>query len=265
MVKKFYLQLSRAMLSMKTSSKIFLIFLCGLLFLCEGCGTTGKTRIKKTTIIKKDGVFHTVKEGQTIYRIAVAYGADPDILLNVNGISDPTTIKAGQVIFIPGAKELLEVPATPSEEKKKAAEPSDKKFWAKRSGNAKNAVIRKGYFNWPMRGKISSGFGLRNGVPHDGVDIAEDKGTIIRAAAPGKVIFSDWGPTGYGNIVIIKHDDHLTTIYAHNHKNLVAKDKIVKQGEKIALLGETGRSTGPHLHFEVRYDREPVDPLNYLP
>lgn len=251
---------------MKTSSKIFLLFLCGLLFLCEGCGTTGKTRIRKTTIIKKDGIYHTIKEGQTIYRIALAYEADPDILLKINGINDPTTIKEGQEIFIPGAKALREVPAAaPPEEKKNTGGPLRKKVWAKRSGNAKNAVIKKGFFDWPVRGKISSKFGLRNGVPHDGVDISENKGTIIRAAAPGKVIFSDWGPTGYGNIVIIKHDDHLTTIYAHNHKNLVTKDKVVKQGDKIALLGETGRATGPHLHFEVRYDREPVDPLNYLP
>lgn len=250
---------------MKTFSKIFLVFLSGVILFTAGCGATGKTKIKRTTIIKKDGVFHTIKEGQTIYRIAVAYKTDPDVLLKVNGISDPTTIKAGQKIFIPGAKSELRVePAAPTA-KKTTEGSASKKVWAKKSGKDKNINIPKDFFRWPVRGKIASRFGVRNGTPHDGLDIAEKKGSLIRAAASGTVIFSDWGPTGYGNIVIIKHNDHLVSVYAHNHKNLVSKDTIVKQGDKIALLGETGRATGPHLHFEIRYDREPVDPLHYLP
>ena len=78
------------------------------------------------------------------------------------------------------------------------------------------------------------------------------------------MVFSGWGPTGYGKMVIIKHQHHLTTLYAHNSKLIHKKGSRVKQGQKISLMGSTGRSTGPHLHFEVRNDTHPKDPIKYL-
>lgn len=106
---------------------------------------------------------------------------------------------------------------------------------------------------------------MRRGSHHDGIDIAARKGTPIHAAAGGRVIFSGWGPKGYGRIVIIKHPNHLVTVYAHTSRNWVKKNMHVKQRQKIASVGSTGRSTGPHLHFEVRNDTHPRNPLLYLP
>jgi murein DD-endopeptidase MepM/ murein hydrolase activator NlpD len=117
---------------------------------------------------------------------------------------------------------------------------------------------------WPLKGILTSRFGRRHGRNHEGIDIGAKKGTPIRAAAAGKVVFSGWGPTGYGKMVIIKHAGHLTTVYAHNDKNWVKKNMQVKKGQLIAAVGSTGRSSGPHLHFEVRNDTHAKNPLNYL-
>ncbi|OGV97256.1 MAG: hypothetical protein A3I04_01845 [Nitrospinae bacterium RIFCSPLOWO2_02_FULL_39_110] len=124
--------------------------------------------------------------------------------------------------------------------------------------------VEKGYFIWPVKGNLTSGFGFRSKGKHDGIDISAPKGRVIIASASGKIIFSGWGPTGYGKIVIIKHSKKYVTVYAHNYKNLVEKGQSVRKGEKIALVGSTGRATGPHLHFELRINRIPVDPLPYL-
>ena len=122
----------------------------------------------------------------------------------------------------------------------------------------------KNYLRWPVKGTLTSTFGRRGGRKHDGIDIGASKGTPVYAAADGKVVFSDWGPTGYGLMIIIKHEHHLTTVYAHNSKNWVRKNAWVKRGQKVASVGGTGRSTGPHLHFEVRNDTHPRNPLKYL-
>ena len=121
----------------------------------------------------------------------------------------------------------------------------------------------------PDIGVVSSGFGPRrdpfDGVTrmHDGVDIAVPAGTPIAAAAGGKVIFSG-AAGGYGNMVEIAHDNGLVTRYAHTAANLVTVGDAVKLGQSIALVGNTGRSTGAHLHFEVRRDGKPVDPATLL-
>ena len=100
---------------------------------------------------------------------------------------------------------------------------------------------------------------------HQGIDIGGPAGTPIRAAEDGIVIFSDRGPGGYGVMVIVRHANGFHSIYAHNEKNLVKKGQKVRQGEAIALVGRTGRASGPHLHFEIRNRTVPKDPLFYLP
>lgn len=125
--------------------------------------------------------------------------------------------------------------------------------------------VERGYFIWPLKGIITSGFGFRSKSRHDGIDISAPKETKIASSASGKVIFSGWGPTGYGKIVIIKHSKKYVTVYAHNHKNFVKTGRSVGKGEKIASVGSTGRATGPHLHFELRVNKIPVDPLPFLP
>jgi flagellar protein FlgJ len=121
----------------------------------------------------------------------------------------------------------------------------------------------------PVKGRISSPFGERNDPftgnsrQHKGLDIAAPAGTKVSAAASGTVAFSGWKP-GYGNTVIIEHGDGYETRYAHNSDLTVRKGDTVTAGDTIAKVGSTGRSTGPHLHFELRQDGSPVDPGKYL-
>jgi murein DD-endopeptidase MepM/ murein hydrolase activator NlpD len=123
---------------------------------------------------------------------------------------------------------------------------------------------------WPIHsGYISSKFGYRRHPIggrtrfHTGVDFASKRGTPVLATADGVVVFSGWR-SGYGRLVEVRHMDGLVTRYAHNRKNLVKQGQMVKKGQTIAKLGSTGRSTGPHVHFEVRVEGEAVNPLKYV-
>ncbi len=207
------------------------------------------------------GVYHAVKSGQTLYRIASVYDIDLEKLKRINGISDPSKLQVGRRLWIPGALRVLDVSPTAkilTSKKKKGARPKVKKVSL--------GKLRDNFFVWPVqKGTITSKYGIRGRRHHDGIDIANRKGTPIYASASGKVVFSGNGPTGYGLMVIIKHDNGLMSVYAHNSAIHVGRGLKVKQGQKIALMGSTGRSTGPHLHFEIRNDTQTVNPLKYLP
>jgi murein DD-endopeptidase MepM/ murein hydrolase activator NlpD len=116
---------------------------------------------------------------------------------------------------------------------------------------------------WPVNGPVTSGFGVRWGRMHTGIDIAVPAGTPVRASAAGVVVYAGW-MSGYGNLVAIDHGGGLATAYAHNSSLLVTVGQHVSQGDVISLAGSTGHSTGPHVHFEVRVNGVPVDPLGYL-
>lgn len=119
---------------------------------------------------------------------------------------------------------------------------------------------------WPVQGTVSSGYGPRWGRMHRGIDIAAPTGTPVVAAASGVVSYSGWHNGGYGNLVDIKHPDGSLTRYAHNSQVLVQQGQKVEQGQLIALVGSTGRSTGPHSHFEIHAPGEgAIDPMAFLP
>uniref|UniRef100_A0A7V3ZH88 Peptidase M23 n=1 Tax=Dictyoglomus thermophilum TaxID=14 RepID=A0A7V3ZH88_DICTH len=129
---------------------------------------------------------------------------------------------------------------------------------------------QKGRLSWPVIGSITSGFGMRRhpilgGAPlfHTGVDIAASYGTPVRAAASGRIIFAGWYG-GYGNMVIIDHGGKISTVYGHLSKIVVRVGEEIAEGDIIGYVGTTGLSTGPHLHFEVRVNGDPVDPLSWL-
>ncbi|MGB3654182.1 MAG: peptidoglycan DD-metalloendopeptidase family protein [Rivularia sp. (in: cyanobacteria)] len=123
----------------------------------------------------------------------------------------------------------------------------------------------KGY-QWPAKGVFTSGFGPRWGRMHKGIDIAAPTGTPIHAAADGVVVSAGWNRGGYGKLVDIRHPDGTLTRYAHNSKIIVSKGQRVEQGQKISLMGSTGFSTGPHLHFEIRKNgQQAVNPIAFLP
>jgi murein DD-endopeptidase MepM/ murein hydrolase activator NlpD len=130
------------------------------------------------------------------------------------------------------------------------------------SGGGGGGTHSSSGFIWPVSGPVTSGFGWRWGRMHEGIDIGAACGTPIRAAAAGRVIYAGW-MDGYGNIVVIDHGGGLATAYAHQSSIYVSSGSVA-QGQTIGAVGSTGHSTGCHLHFEVRVNGTPVDPLGYL-
>ena len=126
--------------------------------------------------------------------------------------------------------------------------------------------LGKGRFLWPVPHfyRISSSFGPRGRKHHDGIDIPAPRGTPIISVDDGVVIYSDNGIRGYGNMIVIAHGDDIFTVYAHNRKNKVDKGDRVERGQLIAEIGNTGRSTGPHLHFEIRVKNKVKNPAQFL-
>jgi murein DD-endopeptidase MepM/ murein hydrolase activator NlpD len=131
------------------------------------------------------------------------------------------------------------------------------------SGSTATGAPSAAGFIWPVNGTVTSGFGMRWGRMHEGIDIAAPLGAPIWAAAGGTVVYAGW-LGGYGNLAVVDHGNGFATAYAHASAILVAVGQNVAQGETVALVGSTGHSTGPHLHFEVRVNGVAVDPLLYL-
>jgi murein DD-endopeptidase MepM/ murein hydrolase activator NlpD len=129
-------------------------------------------------------------------------------------------------------------------------------------GGSSGSGLSSSGFIWPVSGVVTSGFGMRWGRMHEGIDIAAPSGTGIRAAAAGRIIYTGY-MGGYGNITIIDHGNGLSTAYAHQSSIYVGGGSV-SQGTVIGTVGTTGNSTGPHLHFEVRVNGSPVDPMGYL-
>lgn len=255
------------------SGVLALLALIGLI----GCASSypGDTRIYYTSRYsrgKRRGVTHVVGTGETLWRIAKAYNIRLEYLAKVNGIRNFRDIKIGRKIFIPGAKKVLKiVPAKPDSQRIAVRH----KASTRRSGTTnkpvannrfqKTAAAKVKSLIWPADGRMTSPFGLRWGSKHEGIDIAVPMGTEIKAVAPGKVIYSDNKMRYYGNVVILKHEGGYFSIYAHNSVNLVKAGTMVNQGDIIAKVGQSGRATGPHLHFEIRKGDKPINPLRYLP
>ncbi len=189
-------------------------------------------------------VTHQVRAGDTVWRIAQTYGVTQTALVQLNALADPTLIHCGQVLNIPGGAGSEARAATVSR------------------GTAPAAA--KTVFAWPLQGRLTSAFGPRNNAFHHGIDLAATTGTPIRAAREGTVATSQW-LGDYGRAVIIAHAEGTRTLYGHASKLLVKKGEKVKAGQIIAQVGSTGRSTGPHLHFEILINGKPQNPLAYLP
>ena len=134
---------------------------------------------------------------------------------------------------------------------------------AQSSASSTPVTSGSGQLAWPVSGPVTSGFGSRWGRMHEGIDIAVGTGTPVQAAAAGTVIYAGW-MEGYGNLVAIDHGNGLSTAYGHNSALACSVGQTVSAGEVIAYSGSTGHSTGPHVHFEVRVNGSPVDPLGYL-
>ena len=196
----------------------------------------------------------TVRKGDSLSVIAYQYDLRTQQLASLNGLKSPYIIHPGQTLRLtaPQASRATKSPTKP------ATKPARRTMTASLPND--NAKIN---WQWPVSGKLIATF---NGNKSDrkGIDIAAKEGKVVRAAAPGKVVYSGNGLISYGNLVIIKHNRTYLSAYAHNRRLLVKEGEIIKSGQKIAELGKTGTDS-PRLHFEIRKNGKPVNPLKYLP
>ncbi|RMH52708.1 MAG: M23 family metallopeptidase [Zetaproteobacteria bacterium] len=237
---------------------------------------------------------HIVQRGETLYGIGRHYGIDYHLLIRRNHIRPPYTIYVGQRIYLtrpapasiaPLARQYHRVARQSGRGRRadlhrrarhagrKGAVRSSRKGrrraavggGVRRTMSGERRAVAVVPLRWPAEGPVTSGFGRRGSRMHDGIDIGARPGSPVVAAADGTVVYASDRLAGYGNLIIIRHRDNLFTAYAHNQRNLVRRGDVVHAGQRIALVGRTGRATGPHLHFEVRRGTTPVDPLLYLP
>lgn len=250
-----------------------------MLLLClavsTGCATTGSGSALPMARSHKEPdlvlVRHRVGPGQTLYRIARTYGITVEELMAANGIDDPRTLKLGQELSVPGATEVLPVVPPGAQEASEEAvlegKPAPRREVSKvKLSDPKRLVEAKSageLLDWPVRGLLYARFGKKGKEPHDGIDLASPAGTPVKTAAPGTVLYAG-EQQGYGLIAIVQHADDLITLYAHNRDLRVKTGQKVREGQVIATVGESGKTSGPHVHFEVRKGGLPVDPLRYL-
>ncbi len=210
------------------------------------------------------GVIHHVASGENLYRIGIRYKVPAKEIAKANGIRDVTSLRVGQRLYIPGARRRLASNggAGPSRTPGVGASGNTAEARRKARRAARNQTDLN--FAWPVRGKMSSKFGARWGKNHEGIDIKAKTGTPIFAAESGRVVLSG-RMRGYGKVVVVKHAGKYRTLYAHASRLVVKKGAFVERGQKIAEVGSTGRSTGPHLHFEIRRSETPQNPVGYLP
>ncbi|RJR25121.1 M23 family metallopeptidase [Candidatus Microgenomates bacterium] len=197
------------------------------------------------------GVIHKVKKGDTVYSLAKHYSTDTQAIVDYpfnTFVNDENfEIAVGQVLIIPDG-------IMPK------AKQTSPVYTAQQTPNA-GTVVASGTFVWPTSGKISQGFRWY----HRAIDIANKTGTSVLAADAGRVITAGWPDNiGYGNRVVIDHGNGFVTLYAHLSKISVSQGQTVRRGDTIGLMGSTGRSTGPHLHFEIRVSGRTQDPMAYL-
>ncbi len=207
---------------------------------------------------------HVVARGETLYGVSRRYGLDMRSLARANGLRSPYALQVGQRLAIPGGTKNI---ATAS--KAKPTPKPAKKTTAKSSSPKKPLSTppprSKSGFQWPVRGKLVSGFGPKAGGLHnDGVNIALSEGSPVKATQNGVVAYAGTAIDGYGRLILIKHADGWTSAYAHNKVMLVARGDKVKRGQVIAKVGQTGDVKTPQLHFELRKGTRAVDPIKLL-
>ncbi|HWX74348.1 MAG TPA: M23 family metallopeptidase, partial [Solirubrobacteraceae bacterium] len=177
-----------------------------------------------------------------------------DAIVMANHISDFSAVEVGTRLMIPGGEHAG--PANSSFARLIPFPSADLRDQARKEANLE--------FDWPIYGRFSSGFGWRGLGSHEGIDLCAKPGTPVLAAEAGRVIESGWRGD-YGRIVVVKHAGRYSTVYAHNQRNRVKKGAFVEKGDVLAEVGATGNASGPHLHFEIRRERHPEDPLRFLP
>ncbi|MCG8670400.1 MAG: peptidoglycan DD-metalloendopeptidase family protein [Pseudomonadales bacterium] len=254
---------------MRLSWRLLLsVFLLTSLAACSPRGVVPlEDRYRSAAPVNKG--IHVVRKGDTLFSIAWRYHRDYKELARNNGIKYPYRIHPGQRISLYKASKKVTKTNKTKPRNKKATKTSRYK---KSVNNAKpvqekvaNQLHKKVNisFSWPAKGSVVQRFSSRGKV-NKGINIAGKRGDPVFAAAQGVVVYSGPGLVGYGNLIIIKHNETFLSAYAHNHRLLVKEGQRVKAKQKIAEIGSTG-TTKTLLHFEIRKRGKPVDPMWYLP
>jgi len=261
-------EISEAGMNMRMSSQSMMVVITGLLVLAlTACGKSQVYRESGATrppppagrSTAKPGQSVTVRRGDTVYRLALANGISPLDLAVWNGIAPPYTIYPGQKLRLyPGdagtaagtaSTGTTRPPVRPTQTPPQPATPPP--------------ATSPFHWRWPTDGQVITRFSAGDAT-RQGVDIGGRSGQPVRASADGVVVYSGSGLVGYGELVIIKHDEQWLTAYGHNRARLVNEGAQVKAGDQIAEMGRTGAARDM-LHFEIRYNGRPVDPLRHLP
>ena len=202
---------------------------------------------QKLLILPTDGISYTIKSGDTVDKIAKRYNINNQTVKDFNNLGDKLSF--GKKIILPGARPMSAPIVYRPPSQTTALKPSQV-----------SAPVSNAKLLWPTAARrLTQYFGWR----HTGVDIAGSIGTPIYAAESGVVLKAGWNRGGYGYYIIIDHGNGLATLYGHSSKLLVSAGEQVARGQQIALMGSTGRSTGHHLHFEVRINGRVTNPLRY--
>lgn len=247
---------------------------------------------------------HTVQQGESLYGLAVRYKTKAVDIQRYNGIQDVRKVKPGMVLHVPGAGSAAQAVATQqaidsganaaapaaspaAPETAQAQAPAGTPSNILNSGSNPNSIERMAAANpagsatdatpapsatgampklrWPVEGKIITAFGRRSdGTNNDGVNLAAPQGTDIHAAEAGTVAYSGGDLKGYGNLILLRHDNGWVTAYAHADELLVQRGDVVKRGQVIAKAGKSGQVDQPQVHFELRQGQKPVDPVPFM-
>ena len=205
--------------------------------------------------------YYTVKPGDTLIRIGMDNGQSWRDIIRWNKLDNPNLIETGQVLRVaPPAPEVVVVRPATSPITASAATPAASAPAAPAALPPPSAAEEAISFQWPARGNLISGF---DESKNKGLDIGGKAGDPVSAAADGRVVYAGAGLRGYGNLIILKHNNTYLTAYAHNQTLLVKEDQTIKRGQKIAEMGNSDADQ-VKLHFEIRRQGKPVDPAKYL-
>lgn len=227
---------------------------------------------------------HTMRQGESLYAISKSYGVTVAQLQQANGITDPRSVPAGTVLRVPGNGSSRSAPAVAqqvavappvvqSTHQPTVINRKTQTVALPSTSDVSTGTIRPpakprsagDKLRWPVNGKIISGFGQRNdGTHNDGINLSVPPGTGVHAAEQGTIAYAGSELKGYGNLILVRHDNGWVTAYAHNDQILVKRGDKVQRGQVIAKAGRTGSVDQPQLHFELRQGSKPVDPVPFL-